>query len=258
MAASESDFTKTLEQIHAITGDRNSEVFRRFLEISFCALSYGQREDQYLKAIAPFKNKREVLDLYVEAFSTMVNDYEQGPLFKDHLGDTHMELSGTRDKQAKGEFYTPEHVCDMMAQMANVSHSATEKPIRFHEPAAGSGRMILSAAKVLVEDGGSPSDMWVEAWDVGQMPFWMCFINLSLWCIPARVIRGNTLSNEIFDEQLTMATFLPKPKPRPENEKLRKQVTLMQEVLNEIVSPEAPTQPQPLTLGKKAEQTSLF
>lgn len=46
---------------------------------------------------------------------------------------------------AHGQFFTPPHVTDMMAQMT-VGEEAKEKTIM--DPACGSGRMLLSAAKV--------------------------------------------------------------------------------------------------------------
>ncbi|MEM7737611.1 MAG: N-6 DNA methylase [Deinococcota bacterium] len=235
-------------------------MFRHFLEMSFCALSYGQREEQYLQCIERFKSNREVLNLYVQAFSQMVVDYEKGIPFSDHLGDYHMGLMSSKEAQSRGEFYTPMPVCEFMAEVTRSNKS--DQPITLHEPAAGSGRMVLASAKALVKDGGSPMDMWVEAWDVGVLPFWMCFINLSLWGIPARVVRGNTLSLKIFDEQFTATTFF-RPPPQVNKEWAQKVNFMRQLIRGEI--PEArlepvkvqtpqPTKAQP----QKVEQPFLF
>lgn len=255
----EPQYPKLLEDISRVTGDRPSEVFRRHVEMSFCALSYGQREEQYLNCIKPIKNKPEVLELHGKAFGQMVIDYENGAPFFDHLGDYHMEHNSSRDAQARGEFYTPEPVVEMMTRMLNISDSfnKTDGPITIHEPAAGSGRMILKCAEELVDNGLSPLNMWAQAWDVGVMPFWMCYINCMLWGIPAEVVRGNTLSLEQYDIQRT--PFKARA-PRAEDG-WSKRIAAMRQFLSGAEQETQDHDPEPERkpiLGKNAEQASLF
>jgi hypothetical protein len=254
-------YPKLLEQITRKTGDRPGEVFRRHLEMSFCALSYGQREAQYLTCISPIKNKPKVLELHANAFAQMVADYEKGAPFSDHLGDYHMELVSEKDAQARGEFYTPEPVVEMMTQMLNPSGAfdKTDGPITVHEPAAGSGRMVLKFAEHLVDSNLSPLCMFAEAWDVGVLPFWMCYINCTLWSIPARVIRGDTLRYEIYDEQLTPFVGMARA-PRAEDGWTQR-IAAMRQFLSGAEQETQDHEPEPErkpTLGKNAEQVSLF
>jgi hypothetical protein len=77
------------------------------------------------------------------------------------------------------------------------------------EPACGAGGMILALVKVMTEAGYDPArKLWVQAIDVERMAALMCYIQLSLWNVPAEVIVGNTLSWEIREVWYTPAHHL--------------------------------------------------
>lgn len=201
---------KTLDEITAKSGDRPSEVWRRFVAMSYAALSYGQQEKVYHDAIARIKEKRPILELYAKAFAQLVDTYEKGARFKDHLGENHMELLGQRASQQTGEYFTPENLCVMMAKMT-MGAVPSDEVIRFHEPASGSGRTILAAARVIEEQGGRAQQLKVTACDLTQTCAQMTYINLALWAIPAQVIHGNTLTREVFSIQRTPFWILARP-----------------------------------------------
>lgn len=198
---------ETLHEISRKSGDRATEVWDRFLRMSFAALSYGQQESVYLRAIERIKDNRVILDLYVRAFAELVEVYENGARFADHLGDYHMEILGSRGAQAKGEYFTPEHVCQLTALMT-LGDIASNDKITLHEPACGSGRFILAITKVIEGRGESVLKMRVEAIDVTASCAYMAYINFALWSIPAVVIHGNTLTREIVTSQTTPARTL--------------------------------------------------
>jgi hypothetical protein len=69
--------------------------------------------------------------------------------------------------------------------------------------------MILALVKVMTEAGYDPAQrLWVQAIDVERMAALMCYIQLSLWNVPAEVIVGNTLSWEIREVWYTPAHHL--------------------------------------------------
>lgn len=193
-------FTKPLESISRKTGDRPGQVWSRYLKIVFSILSYGQRETLYLEAIKPHRDNQEVLDLYAEAFGRMVNDYGRGRRYADHLGEYHMSLQSVKGAQFSGEYFTPMVVAELIADVS-VGVSAPPIPFMMHEPACGSGRMILATAKALEERGYPVSAMQATAWDLSVHCFHMTYINLTLWGIPAKVTHGNTLSAEHYATQ---------------------------------------------------------
>lgn len=58
--------------------------------------------------------------------------------------------------------------------------------------------MILAFANRLIKGGyNSAQKMWVEAIDIDRTSALMCYVQLSLWNIPTRVIVGNALSLEM-------------------------------------------------------------
>lgn len=61
----------------------------------------------------------------------------------------------------------------------------------------------------MITAGHNPAErLWVQAIDVDRMAALMCYIQLSLWNVPAEVIVGNTLSWEIREVWYTPAHHL--------------------------------------------------
>lgn len=99
-----------------------------------------------------------------------------------------------------------------MAQMTfaqELNKLDTQVFITAVEPAAGAGGMILALVKVMIMAGHNPAGkLWVQAIDVDRMAALMCYIQLSLWNVPAEVIVGNTLSWDIREVCYTPAHHL--------------------------------------------------
>lgn len=58
--------------------------------------------------------------------------------------------------------------------------------------------MVLAIAQALIESGKNPARaMWAQCQDIDRTAALMCLIQLSLWNIPAVVIVGDTLANEV-------------------------------------------------------------
>jgi len=189
-------YRTVLEQI-ARTKSSIVTVFADFCKISACALSAGAREDEYLETIKPYS--KDELSLLCEAFALLIQEAENTS-FTDILGEYYLEIAAHSSKQARGEFYTPPPVCEMMVKMAVNADEviAAGKPITVNEPACGSGNMVLALAKQfspLVQNGEkSHVDLLrVTCQDINPVGIDMCFINTSIWGIPAHMICGDTL-----------------------------------------------------------------
>lgn len=166
------------------------EVFTDFCRLSACALSMMQREDQYLAIISRY-SADEALSIS-QAFAYMINEMEQKP-FTDILGDYYLEAASHSSKQARGEFFTPPCISQMMARMLFDVDTVKAKglPVTVNEPACGSGGMVLAVAQLFAPD--SVDLLRVTCQDINPIATDMCFINTSLWGIPAQIILGDTL-----------------------------------------------------------------
>lgn len=133
------NFAVTFKRIAMSKSDE--AVFNDFLDISISCLSAGRYEEEYLSIVKRYK--KEEVELFCELFAHMVlimdND---GTGLADCLGEFYQNHIS---KGKHGQFFTPEHVCDAMASML-ISKEDRNKTV--YDPCCGSGRMLLSAAKI--------------------------------------------------------------------------------------------------------------
>ncbi|MDR0532739.1 MAG: N-6 DNA methylase [Verrucomicrobiales bacterium] len=216
-------FVKTLSDLAMHRG--RSDTFASFCRLAACSLSVMTREPQYLEEAKRWKP--DELKIFAEALAQLVMEMNNQP-FADLLGPAWMDEAF--GKRRAGEFYTPQDISDLMAQMTLGNPKEMFKGrayVTFCEPACGSGTMILSAAKVL---GFYRSRSLFTAIDISPIACDMTFINCTLWGIPCRILHGNALSNEYWAEYRTM--FWPRdpdfvqgtPPPVPLREQLRRQL----------------------------------
>ena len=176
-----------LEEVSHRSGISRGQAFEDFLHASVCALGHPLMEDEYLQTIERHKEgqkgKRGV-DKLAEMFATLVRvtDETRG----DILGDL---FQGSITYGERGQFMTPEAICDMMAAM-NLPQEKTDLDGRrtVNDPCCGSGRMLLSAARV------QPNWQFVGQ-DVDLRCVRMTAINLGLRNHYGHVVLGNSLSN---------------------------------------------------------------
>jgi len=62
---------------------------------------------------------------------------------EEPLGDLFMEFVS---KGHNGQYFTPMHICNFMNQLLNADDKTSDEAPRVHDPACGSGRMLLAAA----------------------------------------------------------------------------------------------------------------
>jgi len=133
------EFAKVFEQV--AFGKSESTVFDDYLDIVICALSGERYEEEYLSIIK--KYKKEEVELICKLFAQMIIVMDnEGNGLTDCLGEYFQNFI---TKGRHGQFFTPEHVCDMMAAIS-IDKSTVGKTII--DPACGSGRMLLSAARI--------------------------------------------------------------------------------------------------------------
>jgi type I restriction-modification system DNA methylase subunit len=191
-----------LKQFNALAQHRRRyEVFRDFVTLSAISLNNVMEPDaerkaaleaEYMGIIRTYSH--DEAQGFAELLGLVVNMLEPTP--QDVLGDLYMELDLGNERT--GQFFTPNTISQFMARLNGVEPPAGQNFVRVCEPACGAGGMVLAIAQVLIESGKNPvRDMWAQCQDIDRTAALMCIIQLSLWNIPAVVIVGDTLANEV-------------------------------------------------------------
>jgi type I restriction-modification system DNA methylase subunit len=187
------------------------EVFKDFVTMAACSLHNAvhkdaAREEEYQRIVGQYKPDDQ--RVFGKLLARLVAALEHEP--RDVLGPLYMELEIASKDQ--GQFFSPPDLSEMMARMTfapELDKLETQPFITAGEPAAGAGGMILALTKVLIQAGHDPlRTLWVQAIDVERLAALMCYIQLSLWNVPAEVIVGNTLSWDIREVWYTPAHHL--------------------------------------------------
>jgi hypothetical protein len=136
------DITKFTEIFDKITyGKSEEEVFDDFLTILICCLSGERYEDEYLSIVS--KYTKETFCIFPKLAGEMVNIMDNdGRGLTDCLGEF---FTSRITKGRNGQFFTPIHITDFMGMILLDENTIGKKVF---DPACGSGRMLLSAAKV--------------------------------------------------------------------------------------------------------------
>lgn len=161
-------------------------AFHDYLDYCIYVFNTGRdpREIERLK-----QTYREYYDVFPELFREHILAQQAaldgGRQWYDLLGTFYEAISSRSKSQALGQFFTPETVCDMMAQMAGptVDEGAGK---RINDPACGSGRTLL-ATHVLAPGNYLYGD------DLDPMCAKMCAINFALHGVVGQVCCTNSL-----------------------------------------------------------------
>lgn len=187
------------------------EVFRDFVTMSAIALHNAVRmtqtlEDEYLAIVKRYNREEvsEICGLLGKLVLIMENDEP-----KDILGSLYMELE--LGSNHVGQFFTPHEVSKLMAQTVHGDQLAKldKSFITLSEPACGAGGMVLAFASVMISYRHNPNQrLWVQCQDIDRTAALMCYLQLSLWHIPAVVLVGDTLAMEVREAFYTPAHYL--------------------------------------------------
>lgn len=235
------DFRKILESIAHTRGSIVS-IFSDFCRIAACTLSCQTREVEYLEAIQGY-SKDELNDI-AKALAGLIEEMENNP-FEDVLGAFFQEIGSKSTTQARGDFFTPPCVSELMARLSlNPEKILAEgKPVTVNEPACGSGGMILACAKIMAP---RQDLLRVTMQDLNPDACNMAYINSTLWGIPAEILQGNTLTIEFSNHCKNIHWFRV-------GEDQRKRVLKTQDVLNQMTEP-VPINNKPVPVNNKSAE----
>lgn len=172
-----------------------------------CAISnpmdkehYDEREALYLRTIKKY-NKQEQ-PLFSELAAHTVMALEENPE-QDFLGSIFMSLN--LGNQHNGQFFTPYHVCELMAEVTmqdSVTRIEEDGYITINDPCCGAGATLIAgvhAARKRLEKAGYnyQNHILVIAQDIDQTVALMCYIQLSLLGVAGYIKVGNSLTDPI-------------------------------------------------------------
>lgn len=186
---------------------RSWDVWRDFIVMYACTLSnpvdkqhYDEREALYLRTIKKYNKQEQPLFSELAAYTVMA--LEENPE-QDFLGSIFMSLN--LGNQHNGQFFTPYHVCELMAEVSmqdSVLKIEKEGYITINDPCCGAGATLIAgvhAAKKRLEKAGYnyQNHVFVVAQDIDMTVALMCYIQLSLLGVAGYVKVGNSLTDPI-------------------------------------------------------------
>lgn len=208
------DFTKELIKTAHITRGRIDarEVYRDF--IAYCALVIsiptdpvhrGMREKQLSGLDEKYtQEEREVFASTLKRMTEVVAQNIERLDFNDVLSLAYFELRA-HNKHLKQEF-TPPNISRLIATILwkELNELPDKGYITLSDPTCGGGILPLIAAERLCLKGYNPTEeLVVQAVDVDLTCVQMTYIHLTLYGIPAVVIRGDCLTLEEYDRWYT-------------------------------------------------------
>lgn len=178
-------------------------IWSDFVEIGAIAYSntvdlqhFDEREARYMQIVG--KYNADEITRFAQSLGalTMAMEYAK---FDDVLGATFMELE--LGNKWRGQFFTPYHLCEMMAKMnvdANMGKIIEANGfVLASDPCVGGGAMPIALAQAMFEAGYNPQQqLHVTVQDIDIKSVHMAYMQLTLLHLPAIVIHGNTLTNE--------------------------------------------------------------
>lgn len=143
-----------------------------------------KRENDYIETISRYGKKEQLI--FLEMMAWLVEWAEEE--MTDMLGYIYMHLE--LGSKAHGQFFTPYHVCQMMAKMQKYDGSI----IKVNEPSCGAGGNIIALAEALKNQGiNYQQKMEVVCQDIDTKAVYMAYVQMCLYGIPAIVYQANTL-----------------------------------------------------------------
>ena len=189
------EFTAKLQSLDR--SKRIYDVFRDFLILSTCALAQpfyrsDEIEQLYLETVNKYTKKQA--EEFSQLLAFLINALTEK--HQDFLGQVYMQLN--LGNSAKGQFFTPYHVSQLMSEInfTEVEEKLKEQEfITLSDPCCGSAGMIIAFAETMENKGYNyQNQLFIEVIDIDKLCFMMAYIQLSLYGIPAKVMLGDSLA----------------------------------------------------------------
>jgi len=193
-----------IEEFEKLCRTRSSwSVWADFVTTTACALSnsigkgavnFDKREKEYAECIERLGG----VEAPAKMFASIVNALELNPE-QDFLGDMFMRLG--LGNHWKGQFFTPYHVCKLMAEVncESLGEQIEEKGwVSVNDCACGAGATLIAMANTMRnKDINYQNHALFVAQDIDRVAALMCYIQLSLLGCAGYVVVGDSICNPL-------------------------------------------------------------
>lgn len=196
----EKDFLKLFEQL---TYSRSGwQVWEDLMTVMACSIcnavdrrkeAFERREKQYERSIKALGG----IDIPAQMLGIITMALEENPN-QDFLGKLYMSLN--LGNHWKGQFFTPYHVCELMAKMTIGEGCRAEIEengyMSVSDPCVGAGAMLIAASTAFREyEVNYHTSVLFIGQDIDSVVAKMAYIQLSLLGCPGYITVGNSLTN---------------------------------------------------------------
>lgn len=183
---------KIITSIQLMTGKYGVyDIFSDWVEMMALAfwnqVQFSQkREDRYKDIIKKYEKKEQSRLIELFAWLTEWADQEM----TDMLGYIYMHLDIS--SKHHGQFFTPYHICRMMAKMQKYK----EEPYEVNEPTCGAGGNIIALAESMKDQGiNYQRYLMAVCQDIDIKAVYMAYVQMNLYGIPAICFQSDTLAD---------------------------------------------------------------
>lgn len=163
-------------------GQHLHAAFSELLDWTLLPFKIWDSAEQQSQALETYKTHPKVSQLV--SLITLIGDLSEG--FSDPIGELYMQAISNGHN---GQYFTPEPICGMISAMT--IGEGVESRETICDPACGSGRMLLAAAKQ------TRHSMFYGA-DLDGTCCKMALVNMLLNSLQGEIAHMNTLSNELY------------------------------------------------------------
>ena len=171
------------------------EIFSDFVMLSAMAIADSVNPcEEYQKRYKDTAGKYngEELKMFTKLLALLVEELEKEP--RDVLGGLYMSMG--LGSKSTGQFFTPYHICKLMARTVDFGDLKTTMKMTILEPSCGSGANVIACYLEAIEKGLYYPGISVTAVDLDLKAVCMAYVQFSLLGISAKVSQGNTLALE--------------------------------------------------------------
>jgi len=244
------------------------QVFSDFVEMSCLSISnavdrrqYEAREARYLEIVG--KYPRADVERFPRMLGHLTLALEQCCLtgvLEDVLGKVYMQAGLGNDRA--GQYFTPIEISRLMAVVLVGDGAQVREQgfIDLMEPACGAGGMVIAIAEAMQHAGlNYQSAMHATCIDIDAHCACMSYLQLSLLHIPAIVLHGNSLTDEVWGRWYTPAHVLGGWCRRLAERRAREPMPVrVDEPQEESSRSETAVQPRAVAAPRMVEQLKLF
>lgn len=186
-----------------------AEIFNDFLTITANALSnfhderfFELREKESVAILKKYSPSQQ--ETFAELFAMLMAKANQAMANRELVDLFNLLFMDGFSDGSKGQFFTPLSVSQFMAN-CEVKHLLDKPIIKQGELSCGSGGMVIAFANSLMKHNVDyQMRLLVECGDVDLRCVKMCYIQLYLYGIPAKVMHRNELAMDTYEEFVTL------------------------------------------------------